>query len=628
MIVNFKNLLRPTYEAVAAGTWIGSAFVMAGIGLLSPIQSRAFLWMAAMSLAFAAYRTWQAKGLWDYKISLAGKAFSFLDGKELVAFNQHNPAEMWLGYGFRWQPSHTQNAYDVLKKDLQDIYPPQWYLDFTGFKHDPRASKGESWIHGLEPREELVLAPWSSMEGHTAIFGTTGAGKTRLFEVMLLQMAVKGDAIFVFDPKGDKDLEQLCRDVAIFTGKPDRFLKFHPAFPSTSIRLDVMSNFNRGTEHASRLASLVGSETGKDTFTAVTWDAINAIGAGERYLGFIPRITTIQRYLSGGVEELLESVLRKFYDTYVPGWQPLCAQLIADAKSKGPAKSKMENASAALLGYVKFYRTEVDKALRNSPDGAVVENLVRIAEYPRDWHSKMVATIIPLLTMLNSEELGKMLSPDYDDMDDERPIFNPEKIIEGRYILYMGLDSLSDQEVGSAIAGITLSNLASVAGAIYNYGNTNERIKIQVLIDEAAEVVNPPLVQLLNKGRGGGFSVTLAAQTYADYVVRMGNPAEARKLLGNCNNVIALRLKDGETQKFVTEQIGYNYIKQISQSRGSGNKTEDHGLEFSGNISESVSEQKVEVFPAELLGRLPDLQYIALLAGGKLMKGRIPKVEL
>ncbi|MFD2274205.1 hypothetical protein ACFS07_32905 [Undibacterium arcticum] len=57
-------------------------------------------------------------------------------------------------------------------------------------------------------------------------------------------------------------------------------------------------------------------------------------------------------------------------------------------------------------------------------------------------------------------------------------------------------------------------------------------------------------------------------------------------------------------------------------------KTEDHGLEFSGNISESISEQRVEKFPKDLLGKLPDLQYIALLAGGKLMKGRIPKVTM
>jgi conjugal transfer pilus assembly protein TraD len=312
---------------------------------------------------------------------------------------------------------------------------------------------------------------------------------------------------------------------------------------------------------------------------------------------------------------------------YAPGWQSQIRDLIGLAE-KGKIKTNMSNASSELLAGVTYYKREIKGTVKGR-EADVLENLLRIAEYPRDWHSKMVATVIPLLTMLNSEELGKMLSPDYDDIEDTRPIFDTRKVIDGRYIFYIGLDSLSDPEVGSAIASIVLSDCASVAGSLYNYGtNGEEKIKVQLVIDEAAEVVNAPLVQLLNKGRGAGFSITMAAQNYADYVNRMGTDAKARMLLGNCNNLYALRVMDGQTQDFIVEKLGETFIKQGSRSQGSGNRTEDHGLEFSGSISESVSEQRVEKFPKDLLGKLPDLQYVALLAGGRLLKGRIPKVEI
>jgi conjugal transfer pilus assembly protein TraD len=626
MKLDYKSLMRPAYEGYASAAWTASSVLMAGIGIFSTVPSRAFVSMAGMSCVMAAYRGWQTKKIWDYKISVSGKPFSYLDGREVVGFNKTNPEYMWLGYGFDWQPSHTQMAYDMLKKDVKEIYPPQFYLNLLGIKHNPRNQKGLAWIHGLEPNELILKTTWESNEGHTALFGTTGSGKTRMYEVLLLQMAARGDAIFVFDPKGDKDLEQLCKDVASFTGNPQRFIKFHPAFPQQSIRLDPMKNFNRGTETASRISSLTSSESGKDTFAAVTWDAINAIGAAERYLGVRPQLASALKRLSSGTERLLEDTLRKYMNEYVPGWQSNITELVKLA-SNGKIKTNMQTATPELIGSVTYYKREV-QGLHKNRDADTLDNILRVAEYPRDWHSKMVATVIPLLTMLNSEELGKMLSPDYDDIHDERPIFDTMKIIEGRYICYIGLDSLSDVEVGSAIASILLSDLASVAGAIYNYGEKSNRVKVQLLIDEASEVVNAPLIQILNKARGAGFSVTMAAQNFPDYVVRMGSEDKARMLLGNCNNLISLRVMDGKTQDYILERIGETFIKQASRSQGSGNKTEDHGLEFSGNISESISEQKVEKFPKDLIGKLPDLQFIALLAGGVLKKGRIPKVTM
>ena len=41
-------------------------------------------------------------------------------------------------------------------------------------------------------------------------------------------------------------------------------------------------------------------------------------------------------------------------------------------------------------------------------------------------------------------------------------------------------------------------------------------------------------------------------------------------------------------------------------------------------VGERLMEEPVPMFPMELMGQLPDLEYVASLAGGKLIKGRLP----
>jgi conjugal transfer pilus assembly protein TraD len=53
--------------------------------------------------------------------------------------------------------------------------------------------------------------------------------------------------------------------------------------------------------------------------------------------------------------------------------------------------------------------------------------------------------------MLTSGDLGDLLSPDEEDSNDHRPIFDTSNIISGKHVLYVGLDSLSDSIVSSAI---------------------------------------------------------------------------------------------------------------------------------------------------------------------------------
>lgn len=76
----------------------------------------------------------------------------------------------------------------------------------------------------------------------------------------------------------------------------------------------------------------------------------------------------------------------------------------------------------------------------------------------------------------------------------------------------------------------------------------------------------------------------------------------------------------------MAENFGVTTINRTSASTGSSTKTEEPGMEFGGSMSNSVNEQEAELFPGYLLGKLPDLHYVAAISGGKIYKGRLPKL--
>ena len=80
-----------------------------------------------------------------------------------------------------------------------------------------------------------------------------------------------------------------------------------------------------------------------------------------------------------------------------------------------------------------------------------------------------------------------------------------------------------EQACRNGIGSIVLADLASVAGKRYNFNLQNH--PVNVFVDEAAEVINDPCIQLLNKGRGAMMRLYIATQTFADFVARTGSEA-------------------------------------------------------------------------------------------------------
>ena len=380
-----------------------------------------------------------------------------------------------------------------------------------------------------------------------------------------------------------------------------------------------MRNFTRTTEIASRIASLLPSNSGNsDSFTAFAFRALNLVAQGLLETGERPSIKQLNYYIQGGADALLVKAIEAHANRVDPNWKASADPFIAKAKA-GKGKKMETITNPDWLGIIDWYRTTWSNEL-NGSEG--IDGLLSLVEHNRMHFSKMIASLIPVLNMLTSGELGDLLSPNEKDASDHRPILDTSTIIAGKHVLYVGLDSLSDAIVASAIGSIVLADFASVAGMIYNSGKKYGRISM--FVDEAAEVVNLPFIQILNKGRGAGFQVVMATQTLPDIVARLGDESRARQVIGNCNNLITLRIKDGETQKFVVETFGQTYIKTVQQSISSGMNSAENVVNYSGNNGQSLTFGEHELFPQHLLGHLPNFHYIASIAGGRVIKGRLP----
>jgi conjugal transfer pilus assembly protein TraD len=591
----YRNPWRPLYETYGVVLWSGTAMVAWVSAPWWDLYTAAFHWVGVGATVMAA--TWMPA--WIQGINrrewLAGRPIQFIPPETVVGRLAADPTYLWVGWAFEWLPRHAQEAIDLLRAG-PDRYAP---------RHPERI--GATWIHGIGGNEEEARVPLGHVEGHTLVVGTTGSGKTRLFDLLVTQAVLRGEAVIIIDPKGDQGLRTSAERACLLDGRPERYQYFHPAFAEHSIRLNPMANFQRASELASRIAALIPSETGNDPFKAFGQMALSHIVTGMLSVGEQPTILTLRGWLEGGLDALVQRVLTQYLEQHVPYWRDHAETYLARARDS-------KQRTKQLLAYYK-------ERVRPHHPSAIVDGLASQYAHEAVHFSKMIASLMPILTMLTSASLETLLSPDTAAADDPRPITSLSEVLARRQVLYVGLDSLSDSIVGGAIGSLLTADLAATAGAIYN--QEPEPVPVNIFIDEAAEVVSDPMVQVLNKGRGAGLSLTIATQSFADFAARTGSQDKARQVLANVNNLVALRVLDGETQEYVAEALPEIRLRKLVQQQGAHTDAE-RPLLFTGNVAERLDEEPAPLFPAPLLGQLPNLEYVAKWAGGHVTKGRLP----
>ncbi|SIR00469.1 conjugative transfer system coupling protein TraD [Aquipseudomonas alcaligenes] len=599
---DYTSYWRPNFEAAEIAGWGAAMVASTAVHLTTAMPTMPYLITLGVQAGFALAALPRAIRVHRAKASLMGAELTFTDLESIITHYQKEPDSFYYGEAFPWQQKHGQFAFELLSKDLSTI---------IGKKGQRKADvKGTKWIHGIGmDEEEACYRPAEQRSTHTLILGTTGAGKTRLFDLLISQCIARGEAVIVIDPKGDKGLAETCRKTCEHMGKLHRFAYFHPAHPEKSVRLSLTKNYGRATEIASRVAVLMKSEAG-DPFQAFAQMALNNVIQAMLICDILPTLVGLRRTLEGDIPGLTIKVVEAYgRQVFGPAFDSMQASAYVAAKVRDiEGKAKVMR---------RLYYSDIAPVNPNSD----LEGLLTMLEHERSHFSKMIAGLLPILVMLTAGEMGPLLSPSLD-VADERRMADLNSVISAEQVLYLGLDSLSDPMVGSTIGSLALADLASTAGEIYNHRVPKP---VNVFVDEAAEVLNDQMIQLLNKGRGAGINLYVATQTIADFKARMGDESKALQVLANANHIIALRVLDTDTQEFIGNKIPktrFNYVM-----RTQGNSSSEGGLVHGGNIGERLMQEEGEKFPIALLGELPDLEYLAVFAGGDLRKGRLPILQ-
>ena len=480
---------------------------------------------------------------------------------------------------------------------------------------------GKPALHAVEPDEQDVWMDIGERVGHTLVLGTTRVGKTRLAEILITQDIRRGDVVIVFDPKGDADLLRRVYAEARRAGRAQDFYLFHLGFPQLSARYNAIGNFSRITEVATRIANQLPSEGNSAAFKEFAWRFVNIIARALVALGRRPDYQQVRRYIND-IEPLFMEYARAHLERHGPeGWQAQVAEIAANIKERNlPNALRGRNEQAiALMRHLQ----ELDLY------DPVLDGLVSAFKYDKTYFDKIVSSVGPLMEKLTTGTIAELISPDYLDEHDTRPIFEWMEVIRRKGIVYVGLDALTDTTVASAVGNSMFADLVSVAGHIYKHGVDGEAIgtppTISLHADEFNELIGDEFVPLLNKAGGAGFQVTAYTQTWSDVEARIGNRAKAGQVAGNFNTLIMLRVKELATAEMLTEQLPRVEVFTLMSVSGVNDSSDPgSGVDFMSRNEDRISVSEVPMLtPAELI-TLPKGQAFALLEGGQLWKIRMP----
>jgi conjugal transfer pilus assembly protein TraD len=635
----FENYFRKPYELVPAAASFAAApaaLCFQDLFQMSPAAASAF---ALGCLGHSAWRFKQGSKILKFHRNLRRLPTYALRSEEIPWSDR----EQFLGMGFRWDQRHTQRLFTARQPEYEHLRARNRLYDRArNFeRHHPghwltKLLKKDAWwnsvaplppvggdpaIHGIELDELEQWMDLGERVGHTLVLGTTRVGKTRLLEVLVTQDIRRGDVTIVFDPKGDEALLRRMYAEAVRAGRENEFYFFHLGYPDRSARYSPIGTYAQITEVATRVANQLPGEGQSAAFKEFVWRYVNVIAKTMEALGIKPTYEQLYRHATN-IDLLTQQYFEAWLDREHVGWRD---ELGMRGTSKEVAEQARKTGRSLLaLSMMAMIR---EKGWHDP----IADALGSVLSNDRSYFEKLVSSLYPLLEKLTTGRINELLSPDMSNPDDLRPVFDWDKIINQGGIVYVGLDSLSNFEVASAVGNAMFADLTSTAGRLYKFGagygqsGPLAKRKVSIHADEFNELIGDEFVPMLNKAGGAGYQVTVYTQTWSDVEAKIGSSAKAGQIGGNLNTLIMLRVKNTETAEILTEQLPQVVVRKKILISGSGDSSDKHDLVgFTSKADDQFDQRDVPMLqPADLV-QLPKGQAFCLVEGGQLIKVRLP----
>lgn len=467
----------------------------------------------------------------------------------------HQSQMQYFGHGFPWDSQHANEVLAV-ERDSK----------VAARKRKPGDSGGVAAIHAVGSREEApVFLPVSDLEGHMLVSGATRTGKTYYLQLDLVQAIERGtEAVIFIDPKGDLSGLHRAYDAAVRAGRQRDFQFFSLAFPHISCTYNPLHNFVLGMEMPDRLSGLLPGGGQSEPFKAFAWEVINVIAQAMLLAGERPLLSKIARYAK--VNRSLEDLLPK-----VPEHTPEC------------------------------------------------EYLQGLIKHPPDHYDKMVSSLKPMLSKLDTPDFRNLMSVTTPELDWDRAI-------RLKRIVYMFMGSMIVKETAYAIGMLALQDLLNFIGRAYAY--EPQKTPIRLIVDEVGRLAFPGFVDLLSQAGGQGLMAVLAFQSVADLVSGVG-PAGAQQILDNTNTKLWFRATDHATAKTFADIAGQGPLLTRRESASyrpvlPGRPVRNR-LAFDATFAQQSTEVVENLVREDWLTKLPR-GHAFLYASGQTYKTRFPVI--
>lgn len=639
------NPFRQPVEFVASATSIAAAVaILCGTPWIGFGQVTG----AAFAVGLASHAVWRCRQ--GVQIAKFHTNLRWLPTYELHSAEiPCSDTEQFLGMGFWWTQTHTQRLFLArsprykhlrARNDLYEwarararAHPSghltrllNWRSPWNPVAPLPPVG-GDPAIHGVELKERPIWTPLAERVGHTLVLGTTRVGKTRLAELLITQDIRRGDVVVVFDPKGDVNLLKRMYAEASRSGRKDNFYFFHLGNPELSDKHSPLSSFGRITEIATRVANPLPGEGNSAAFKQFVWLYVNIISRTGAALGMNLTHELIYRF-AADLDGLAEKYFEQWLDRSHPEWR--------DDKelNDNTIGEKLLQSRIQQTGRTQTIIEMLDLIQKKGWHDPIADGLVSVLSNNKSRYQALINSLFPLLEKLTTGKISELLSPTWDNPSDKRRPFDWDMIMDTGGMVYIGLDSLSDHEVASAVGGAMFAGLTSAAGRRYKHGaaygqsrglDLAQARKVCIHADEFNELIGDEFIPMVNKAGGAGYQVTAYTQTWSDVEAKIGSAAKAAQIGGNFNTMYMLRVKNTETAELLTKQLPMVEVYSSMMVSGANDtQNPEEFADFSAGAQDRLTARPVEMIQPADLTQLPKGQAFALLEGGQLAKIRLP----
>lgn len=344
---------------------------------------------------------------------------------------------------------------------------------------------------------------------HTFVFGTTGVGKTRLCEQLIVQDLMKGHSVVYIDPKGDQQIFSTIYAVARQVGRLDDLMLVTPVFPQHSVRIDPLAAFFMTDELVGHV--IAGVSAGRDPF----------------FRNVAKEITTAV----------------------------IAAQLLLRGQGNQLAPLNFDAVRRCIRREVMLDTVRELKRLATPEALSVAGMLDDILTSPHEYYAKISSSLRTALMELSAGSIGQIIGQAASNrfmsrLEAGRPV-----------ILVVHTGALITREASATLGKVLLSMLQSFVGRVLLSDRRIVTPALAIYLDEAQSVIYPGVDELFAKAGAARVMLTAFAQSVTQLYTAVGE-LYGRCILDNTNTKIFMRCADAETAQYVVEHFGEQRILQ------------------------------------------------------------------